>query len=97
VARGSPDGGAVEWGVEWKAAKYQASRRVVPCVPPLHTLLRRAFIARARAAGLRALREGGLRPITLERRTDAPLEDIEPALRHLADCLASDQAHQAAR
>jgi integrase len=43
--------GAVEWGVEWEAAKYEASRRVVPCVPPLHTMLRRVFIAQGRPDG----------------------------------------------
>jgi integrase len=42
---------AIEWGVEWEAAKYEASRRVVPCVPPLNTLLRRAFIAQGRPDG----------------------------------------------
>jgi integrase len=43
--------GAIEWGVEWEAAKYEASRRVVPCVPQLHALLRRAFIAQGRPDG----------------------------------------------
>jgi integrase len=37
--------GAIEWGVEWEAAKCAASRRVVPSVQPLHGMLRRAFIA----------------------------------------------------
>jgi hypothetical protein len=40
--------GAIEWGVEWEAAKYDASHRVVPCVPPLLALLRRAYIAQGR-------------------------------------------------
>ena len=33
--------GAIEWGVEWEARKYDASRRVVPIVAPLLTLLKR--------------------------------------------------------
>jgi hypothetical protein len=33
--------GALEWGVEWEARKYDASRRVVPLVPQLHNLLKR--------------------------------------------------------
>ncbi len=36
--------GAVEWGVEWEARKYEASRRVVPTVPPLLALLRRRYM-----------------------------------------------------
>ena len=43
--------GAVEWGVEWEAAKYDASHRVVPCVPPLLALLKRAYIAQGRPDG----------------------------------------------
>jgi site-specific recombinase XerD len=34
--------GAVEWGVEWEARKYEASRRVIPTVPSLLALLKRA-------------------------------------------------------
>jgi integrase len=30
------DAGAIEWGVEIEARKYEASRRVVPAVPQLH-------------------------------------------------------------
>jgi integrase len=34
------DVGAIEWGVDWEARKYDASRRVVPTVPPLLALLK---------------------------------------------------------
>jgi integrase len=40
--------GALEWGVEWEARKYDASRRVVPIVPPLLTLLKRAYLEQGR-------------------------------------------------
>jgi integrase len=40
--------GALEWGVEWEARKYDASRRVVPTVPPLLALLKRAFLEQGR-------------------------------------------------
>jgi integrase len=40
--------GAIEWGIEWEARKYEASRRVVPLVPQLHTLLNRAYLERGR-------------------------------------------------
>lgn len=40
--------GALEWGVEWEARKYDASRRVVPTVPPLLILLKRAYLERGR-------------------------------------------------
>ncbi len=43
--------GSIEWGVEWEAAKYDASHRVVPCVPPLLSLLKHAYIAQGRPAG----------------------------------------------
>ena len=43
--------GAVEWGVEWEARKYEASRRVVPTVPPLLTLLKRAYLEQGRPDG----------------------------------------------
>ncbi len=36
--------GALEWGVEWEARKYEASRRVVPIVPPLAVLLNRRYM-----------------------------------------------------
>jgi integrase len=36
--------GALEWGVEWEARKYDASRRVVPIAQPLTTLLRRRYL-----------------------------------------------------
>jgi integrase len=39
--------GALEWGVEWEARKYDASRRVVPLVPQLHNLLKRAYLEQA--------------------------------------------------
>ena len=44
------DVGAVEWGVEWEARKYDASRRVVPAVPPLLALLKRAYLEQGRPA-----------------------------------------------
>jgi integrase len=40
--------GALEWGVEWEARKYDASHRVVPLVPPLRTLLERAHLEHGR-------------------------------------------------
>ncbi len=40
--------GALEWGVEWEARKYDASRRVVPLVPQLHTLLKRTYLEQGR-------------------------------------------------
>ena len=43
--------GAIEWGVEWEARKYEASRRVVPCVPPLLAMLRRAYLEQGRPPG----------------------------------------------
>jgi integrase len=45
--------GALEWGVEWEARKYDASRRVVPIVPPLLLLLKRVYLEQGRPeAGL---------------------------------------------
>jgi integrase len=35
--------GAIEWGAEWEARKYEASQRVVPAVPPLLVMLKRAY------------------------------------------------------
>jgi integrase len=43
--------GAIEWGVEWEARKYEASRRVVPTVPPLLTILKLAYLEQGRPAG----------------------------------------------
>jgi integrase len=43
--------GAIEWGVEWEARKYEASRRVVPTVPPLLALLKRAYLEQGRPDG----------------------------------------------
>ena len=40
--------GALEWGVEWEARKYDASRRVVPIVPPLLALLKRIHLEQGR-------------------------------------------------
>jgi hypothetical protein len=40
--------GALEWGVEWEGRKYEASRRVVPIVPPLLRLLKRAYLEQGR-------------------------------------------------
>jgi integrase len=40
--------GALEWGVQWEARKYDASRRVVPTVPPLLSLLKRAYLEQGR-------------------------------------------------
>jgi integrase len=42
------DLGAIEWGVEWEARKYDASRRVVPTVVPLLALLRRRYMEQGR-------------------------------------------------
>ena len=39
---------ALEWGVEWEARKYEASRRVVPIVPPLLVLLKRVYLEQVR-------------------------------------------------
>lgn len=39
---------ALEWGVEWEARKYEASRRLVPIVPPLLVLLKRVYLEQAR-------------------------------------------------
>jgi integrase len=44
--------GAVEWGVEWEARKYEASRRVVPTVPPLLAMLKRAYLEQGRPDGM---------------------------------------------
>lgn len=38
------DSAVIEWGVEWEARKYEASRRVVPIVPPLLSLLKRRHL-----------------------------------------------------
>lgn len=43
--------GAIEWGVEWEARKYEASRRVVPTVPPLLAMLKRAYLEQRRPDG----------------------------------------------
>ena len=43
--------GAIEFGVEWEARKYEASRRVVPVVPPLLTMLKRAYLEQGRPDG----------------------------------------------
>ena len=43
--------GAIEWGVEWEARKYEASRRVVPAVPPLLAMLKRAYLEQGRPDG----------------------------------------------
>jgi integrase len=40
--------GALEWGVEWEARKYEASRRVVPIIPPLLVLLKRVCLEQGR-------------------------------------------------
>lgn len=42
------DTGAIEWGVEWEARKYDASRRVVPTVAPLLALLKRRYMEQGR-------------------------------------------------
>ena len=43
--------GAIELGVEWEARKYEASRRVVPTVPPLLAMLKRAYLEQGRPDG----------------------------------------------
>ena len=42
------DTGAIEWGVEWEARKYDASRRFVPVVAPLLALLKRRYMEQGR-------------------------------------------------
>jgi integrase len=42
------DIGAIEWGVEWEARKYEASHRVVPTVAPLLALLKRRYMEQGR-------------------------------------------------
>ena len=42
------DVGAIEWGVEWEARKYDASHRVVPTVTPLLALLKRCYMTQGR-------------------------------------------------
>jgi integrase len=37
--------------VEWEARKYEASRRVVPTVPPLLAMLKRAYLEQGRPDG----------------------------------------------
>lgn len=49
--------GTVEWGVDWLAAKYAASHRGVPLLPPLLTLLKRLYIQQGRPAGEQLLFE----------------------------------------
>ncbi len=36
--------GALEWGVKLEARKYEASRRIVPIVPPLVALMKRRYL-----------------------------------------------------
>lgn len=79
---------AVELGAEWEAAKYEASHRVVPAVPPLMSLLRAVYIEQGRPAGdqlvippRHASKTGlfstaGLANRAGERWTKAKLEDI---------------------
>lgn len=43
--------GALEWGLAWEARKYDASRWVVPIVPPLLGLLKRAYLEQGRPDG----------------------------------------------
>lgn len=43
--------GAIEWGVEWEARKYDASHRVVPAVPSLLALLKRVYLEQGRPDG----------------------------------------------
>lgn len=45
------DVGAIEWGIEWEARKYDASRRVVPVVAPLLALLKRRYLEVGRPNG----------------------------------------------
>lgn len=40
--------GAIEWGVELEARKYDASRRVVPTVPALLAMLKRTYLEQGR-------------------------------------------------
>lgn len=81
--------GAVEWGVEWEAAKYEASRRTVPAVPPLLAMLKRAYLEQGRPGAdelvcpprYRARKSGplstnGLAKRAKDRWADAKLEPI---------------------
>jgi integrase len=43
--------GAIEWGAEWEARKYEASQRVVPTVPPLLAILKRCYLEQGRPGG----------------------------------------------
>lgn len=83
------DAGAIELGAEWEAAKYEASHRVVPAVPPLLTLLKRYYLEQGRPAGAqlvcppkyRARKSGlmsvnGLAKRAKKRWADASLEPI---------------------
>jgi integrase len=45
------DVGLVELGVEWEAAKYDASHRTVPLVPPMLSLLKRLYLEQGRPDG----------------------------------------------
>lgn len=80
---------SVELGVEWEAAKYDASHRVVPTVPALKFLLRRVWLAAGQpTSGLviapRVSRKSGLVSIAqVQHRADpiwkaAKLERITP-------------------
>lgn len=44
--------GAIEWGVEWEARQYEASRGVVPVVAPLVVMLKRAVLEQGRSGGM---------------------------------------------
>jgi integrase len=42
------DIGAIERGTEWEARRYDASRRIVPTVPPLLAMLKRRYTQHGR-------------------------------------------------
>ncbi len=54
---------SVELGVEWEAAKYDASHRVVPTIPALKTLLQRVWLAQGRPT------DGNVFPPLIKRKT----------------------------
>jgi integrase len=54
--------GAIEWGVEREARKYEASRRVVPTVPPLLALLKRPTSSRAVRTAASSCARPAIRP-----------------------------------
>ena len=95
--------GAIEWGVEWEARKYEASRRVVPTVPPLLALLKRAYLEQGRPDGSQLVcppryvaKTGVLSAPGLAQRAAQRLEGGGVAADHLAGG-AAHRGHVAGR